>query len=118
MSTLKNPEFTIPLFAILVKRLGGKVTITQSDLDEVQSDVLEECNMDGVLEFKLVEQDKSAECQHCWHITGMLLLSNPPQTDEICCWCGSKQSTMGAVFESPGKHGPMRPNVKVRGAHE
>ena len=24
----------------------------------------------------------------CWHPTGMARLSNPPQIEERCCWCG------------------------------
>ena len=26
--------------------------------------------------------------EHCWHDTGRMLTSSPPQAVEWCCWCG------------------------------
>ncbi len=60
-SNLNNPQLTTLLFAILVKRLGGKALITQGDIDAVAYNRLEEeGRADGSLEFRLVERQRSA----------------------------------------------------------
>lgn len=54
-SNLNDPKLTAILFAILVKRLGGKVQIVQADIDDVAFNRLEEeMREDGSLEFRLV----------------------------------------------------------------
>lgn len=58
-SHLHDPELTVLLFAVLVKRLGGKVLITQSDIDKVAYNRLEEKgHEDGSLEFKFFEKQR------------------------------------------------------------
>lgn len=59
--SFNNPVLTTILFAIMVKRLGGKVTITQTDIDDVAYNRLDEdgCD-DGSLEFRLVQRNTSA----------------------------------------------------------
>jgi hypothetical protein len=60
-SNLNDPKFTTIIFAVIVKKLGGSVTITQADIDEVAYNRLEEKgNMDGSLEFRLIERQRSA----------------------------------------------------------
>jgi hypothetical protein len=60
-SNLTNPELTTIFFAILVKRLGGTAKITQSDVDDVAYNLLEEEGReDGSIEFRLVERKQSA----------------------------------------------------------
>lgn len=56
-SNLNDPMLTSLLFAILVKRLGGKVEIAQADIDDVAFNRLkEEGREDGTLEFRLLER--------------------------------------------------------------
>lgn len=60
-SNLNNPALTTILFAILVKRLGGKAEITQFDIDDIAYNRLEEEGRDdGSLEFRLVERQRAA----------------------------------------------------------
>lgn len=60
-SIFLNPVATKLVFAILVKRLGGKVTVRQADIDDVSFNRLEESlETDGALEFELVELRKVA----------------------------------------------------------
>lgn len=33
-----------------------------------------------------------SECNHCWHDTGNMLTSNPPQYQLICCHCGETRN--------------------------
>lgn len=60
-SNLNNPKLTTILFAILVKRLGGKAVITQADIDDIAYNRLEEeGRVDGSLEFRLIERRAAA----------------------------------------------------------
>jgi hypothetical protein len=46
---------------------------------------------------------------HCWHETGVVLTSNPPQYPEVCCHCGEQRVIRGAAVtpqEGHGKHAP------------
>lgn len=61
MSQLNDPHLTVILFAILVKRLGGKTTITQADIDAIAYNLLEEEGRDdGSIEFRLVERKRTS----------------------------------------------------------
>ena len=51
----------------------------------------------------------SATCKHCWHDTGEMLLSYPPQSEEICCRCGVNRYLRLAVPVLEGDHGPFAP---------
>ena len=60
-SNLNNPNLTTILFAILVKRLGGRAEITQADIDDIAYNRLEEEGKeDGSLEFRLIERQRAA----------------------------------------------------------
>jgi hypothetical protein len=60
-SNLTNPRLTAMLFAILVKRLGGKVEITQADIDDMAYNRLaEEGRKDGSLEFTVMQRRPAA----------------------------------------------------------
>lgn len=60
-SNLNNPVLTTILFAILVKRLGGRAGITQADIDDIAYNLLEEEGKeDGSLEFRLIERQRAA----------------------------------------------------------
>jgi hypothetical protein len=55
MDKLHDPVLTPILFAILVKRLGGRAEITQADIDDIAFSRLEEEGREGgSLEFRLV----------------------------------------------------------------
>ena len=43
---------------------------------------------------------------HCWHQTGVMLLSDPPIVQEICCFCGKKREMRVAPPPVQGHHGP------------
>lgn len=55
-----------------------------------------------------MEQCKGEFGQHCWHPTGQMLLSNPPLIQEICCFCGKKQ-TQKQEIKISGRHGEFLP---------
>lgn len=59
---IDNPEFTILLFAVLIKRAGGITTITQQEIDEVAYNrVLENYNADtNVLTLKYEERKQQS----------------------------------------------------------
>jgi hypothetical protein len=46
---------------------------------------------------------------HCWHSTGMVLTSNPPQYPQVCCWCGAERTLRGLVPQREPGHGPYEP---------
>jgi hypothetical protein len=45
---------------------------------------------------------------HCWHGTGVVLESYPPQYPEVCCHCGEMQTRRGSM-PTPEGHGPFLP---------
>ena len=56
-SNLNDPKLTTLLFAAMVHKLGGKVEITQADIDLVAFNRLEEVvRADGSLAFRLIER--------------------------------------------------------------
>lgn len=57
-SNLNNPVLTTILFAVLVKRLGGIVQITQADIDEVAYNRLDEDANEQRIEFTYIEKLK------------------------------------------------------------
>jgi hypothetical protein len=42
---------------------------------------------------------------HCWHQTGVSKLVNPPQIEEICCYCNLHRW----ITETPKGHGKFFP---------
>lgn len=49
-----------------------------------------------------------AECDHCYHKTGILQSSIPPGAEEVCCYCERRRY----VYPQPlrkGSHGPYAP---------
>lgn len=47
---------------------------------------------------------------HCWHRTGAMLMTHPPQWDEVCCHCGTqKRVHHGNHPSAPTGHGPHLP---------
>lgn len=60
-TNLNNPQLTILLFAVLVKRLGGRAEITQTDIDAVAYNrLIEHGREDGSVEFNLVGSQQSS----------------------------------------------------------
>jgi hypothetical protein len=60
-SSFNDRGFTINLFAILVRKLGGKVTITQADLDDIAYCRLFEEGFEAsnvLIEFRVQERTK------------------------------------------------------------
>ena len=56
-SRLNDYNLNILILTILVKRLGGKVKITQHDIDDISYNRLDETvDIDGSLEFNLIER--------------------------------------------------------------
>ena len=59
-----------------------------------------------------MEPNVPAKCVvHCWHDTGIVLTSYPPQTEEVCCECGERRYVRGFELLVEKKHGPFYPNV-------
>jgi len=51
-------------------------------------------------------------CKHCWHDTGIVLMSNPPQRQEICCNCGEIKTThLQKLRVYHEEHGPFLPSI-------
>jgi hypothetical protein len=46
------------------------------------------------------------QCKHCYHDTGVMLLSEPPQIVEKCCHCGEKHHRLQSIFKRGKTHGP------------
>ena len=47
--------------------------------------------------------------KHCFHGTGLVLTSEPPQYPEVCCYCGKGRTVRGRLYSSPG-HGRFIPS--------
>lgn len=61
MSALSNPELTLIILAVMVKRLGGNVSIVQADIDDVAYNrLIEEGFENGRLELRLEERSRSS----------------------------------------------------------
>lgn len=51
--------------------------------------------------------DSQKPCEHCWHLTGIVIDTWPEQREMVCCLCDA-----GTLFEDPVpsqrdiKHGP------------
>lgn len=60
-SYLNDPNLVVLFLAIMVRRQGGKIWITQEDVDAVAFNRLEEEGFeDGSVEFRLVERKESS----------------------------------------------------------
>jgi hypothetical protein len=46
---------------------------------------------------------------HCWHETGTVLTTRPPQYEERCCWCGTERVRPEDAERGVRPHGPFRP---------
>lgn len=58
----------------------------------------------------MTEQAKCVEGkEHCYHSTGVALLSYPPQYPEVCCYCGDKRIRRMVVANDPNTHGAFAP---------
>jgi hypothetical protein len=56
-SKLSDPKLAMLICAVLVKRLGGSVRITQDDINDIAFNTFNESEMsDGSLEFQLVQR--------------------------------------------------------------
>ena len=55
---------------------------------------------------------------HCWHDTGVVLTSNPPQYIEICCHCGTGKTRRRFTEFNPTGHGKYLPGATVSPADE
>lgn len=49
--------------------------------------------------------------EHCFHGTGMVLTSNPPLVETVCCHCGEKNTMRDSPPTTQG-HGPHHPNAQ------
>lgn len=49
------------------------------------------------------------ECTHCWHDTGVMLTSDPPQVVDRCCLCGKTRNLRIMRDVPKGTHGPFAP---------
>jgi hypothetical protein len=57
-----------------------------------------------------VEQTMTeSECVHCYHPTGVMLCSMPPQLELVCCNCGGKQYVKESFYSGLVGHGPFAP---------
>ncbi len=55
------------------------------------------------------------EHNHCWHSTGIMLTSYPPQHQYQCCFCGEMKTVVEAMLFLEGDHGPYVPlHIKSR----
>lgn len=56
-------------------------------------------------------------CDHCWHFTGDMLTSIPPQYRSICCWCGELKIIRSQidVKQDAAEHGHHIENLSIAG---
>lgn len=59
-SILNNTNLTMLVIAALVKRVGGRATITQTDIDIVAYNKLKEIHTDDGVIFQLIEKAKDS----------------------------------------------------------
>ncbi len=60
--------------------------------------------------WKQAMKQDTCECIHCWHDTGKVLCSMPPQLVEVCCQCGLERTLRTAIMREPiDGHGPFFP---------
>ncbi|GGO19390.1 hypothetical protein HNQ08_000375 [Deinococcus humi] len=52
-----------------------------------------------------------SECAHCWH-TVTVLLTMPPQHEQVCCFCGEKRRQRD-IGQQPMGHGPFAPALTL-----
>ena len=58
---------------------------------------------------------RTGEGKCCYHPTGIMLSSHPPQSEEVCCFCGEKRSRpIRRSVEPTMGHGPHHPDAKTR----
>ena len=57
--------------------------------------------------------DVIGEHEHCWHDTGVVLTSNPPIYNDICCHCGVGRQRKSFVQWEPAGHGKYLPGAKA-----
>ena len=50
---------------------------------------------------------------HCWHETGFVLTTNPPQYPEVCCHCGEQRIIRGMAVTPDIGHGKHMPAPTV-----
>lgn len=57
------------------------------------------------------------ECNHCWHDTGNMLTSNPPQYQLICCHCGATENlrSLPPFERDNGEHGEFAKGLPMKG---
>lgn len=48
--------------------------------------------------------------EHCWHDTGKVLTSYPPQYEQICCFCGEKRNRRSMLTVVDRNHGEYLPS--------
>jgi hypothetical protein len=53
------------------------------------------------------------ECNHCWHETNQMLMSDPPQTVDVCCWCGEELHVPLLRMRKAGVHGKYSPDTNM-----
>lgn len=56
------------------------------------------------------------ECNHCWHDTGNMLTSNPPQYQLICCHCGETENlrSLPPFERDNGEHGEFAKGLPLK----
>ena len=59
-----------------------------------------------------MEPSVPAKCVgHCWHDTGIVLTSYPPQNEEVCCECGERRYVRNHGILVGKVHGPFAPKT-------
>ena len=54
----------------------------------------------------------SLDESHCFHLTGYVLLTDPPQDVRVCCFCGEETAVRKIVSLPPSiGHGGFRPSI-------
>jgi hypothetical protein len=54
-----------------------------------------------------INTELSMAHEHCWHKTGLALMSNPPQDIERCCHCGEERVVSLTLARDGIQHGPF-----------
>ncbi len=51
---------------------------------------------------------------HCYHSSGQMLMSYPPQFPQICCFCGNRRISCAthSLVEGHGDHLPLNDDAR------
>jgi hypothetical protein len=73
---------------------------------------LENLQNENKRQSEAVGYETGVICDHCWHQSNIMLMSNPPQIKEVCCHCGKEQTRfINTKIPDNKTHGKYKPSI-------